>query len=89
MVLTSTKDNEVHFEFVEDMCNARESLHLENILGTFLGFKNVFFFSRNPSTPKLLFIVLFWHFQCGANKKLKKTLRIYPKTILGRFLPKS
>ena len=35
------KNNEVQFEFLEDMRHARESLHLENknMLRTFLGLK--------------------------------------------------
>ena len=41
MVLTSTNNNEVQFEFLKDMRHARESLHLENknMLRTSLGLK--------------------------------------------------
>ena len=41
MVFDVNKNIEVQFKFLEDMCHARESWHLENknMLRTFLGLK--------------------------------------------------
>ena len=85
MVLTSTKNNEVQFKFLEEMCHARESLHLENknMLRTFLGLK-----LKKPRTSEgflqfccsyILLHTPFFSQQSNFKRKLSQTFSISNK----------